>query len=198
VFAPDTACSGLDLLASAVLTLATTTGAVLGMPVLPGTAPILSVGAPNPNLSLPGPFNQAASLSTRVTRKILALEYVEMAEVTSVENLSDQVPGRPTAPGRPPVTDISQWMEKFSLMAALIATRFPHKAPELFAYQAMIIRAERNYEAGRWVAYDRQFSRAKSSGLMQAEPAAPAIPTSCFRRAEPRHVAPGTAKVGRP
>ena len=44
-------------------------------------------------------------------------------------------------------------------MAAVIATRFPHKAPELFAYQATIVRAERNYEAGRWVAYDRQFRR---------------------------------------
>ena len=44
-------------------------------------------------------------------------------------------------------------------MAALLATRFPHKAPELFAYMATIVRAERNYEPGRWVAYDQQFRR---------------------------------------
>jgi len=44
-------------------------------------------------------------------------------------------------------------------MVALVVTRFPHKAPQLFAYQAAIARAERNYEAGRWVAYDRQFRR---------------------------------------
>ena len=44
-------------------------------------------------------------------------------------------------------------------MAALLATRFPHKAPELFGYLAMIVRAERNYEVERWVAYDRQFRR---------------------------------------
>ena len=65
----------------------------------------------------------------------------------------------PPPPGHPPITDISQWVEHFSLMAAVITSRFPHKALELFAYQAAIIRAERNYEAGRWVAYDRQFRR---------------------------------------
>ena len=58
-----------------------------------------------------------------------------------------------------PVTDISQWLERYSLMAALLATRFPDKAPELFSYQATIVRAELNYEGKRWVTYDRQFLR---------------------------------------
>ena len=44
-------------------------------------------------------------------------------------------------------------------MAAIISTRFPEKAPELWAYQATIIRAERNYEGKRWVTYDHQFRR---------------------------------------
>jgi hypothetical protein len=44
-------------------------------------------------------------------------------------------------------------------MAAVLATRFPSKAPELFAYQATITRAERNYEGKRWVAYDRHYRR---------------------------------------
>ncbi len=65
--------------------------------------------------------------------------------------------GRPSPPGRLPITDLSKWIECYSLMAATLALamRFPDKAPELFAYQASIVRAERNYEAGRWVAYDR-------------------------------------------
>ena len=71
----------------------------------------------------------------------------------------EQVLGRPPPLSRPPVLDISIWVERYSTMAALLATRFPHKATELFAYLAMIVRAERNYEAGRWVAYDRQFRR---------------------------------------
>ena len=81
-----------------------------------------------------------------------------MSEVT-MDSGVEQVLGRPPPPSRPPVTDISQWVERYATMAALMATRFPHKAPELFAYLATVVRAERTYEAGRWVAYDRQFRR---------------------------------------
>ena len=68
-------------------------------------------------------------------------------------------PGRPPPPARLPFTDISQWVERFLLIAATLVTRFPEKAPEWFSYQAQIIQAERNYEPGRWVSYDRQFQR---------------------------------------
>ena len=46
-------------------------------------------------------------------------------------------------------------------MAAILVTHFPEKAPEQWAYQATIIRAERNYmyEGKRWVTYNRQFRR---------------------------------------
>ena len=44
-------------------------------------------------------------------------------------------------------------------MAALLASRFPENAPELFAYQASIVRAERNFDSRRWVAYDRCYRR---------------------------------------
>ena len=50
-------------------------------------------------------------------------------------------------------------LERYSI----IATRFPEKAPELFAYQATIIRSKWNYKAGRWVAYDRLFWRGRTS-----------------------------------
>ena len=45
------------------------------------------------------------------------------------------------------------------MMSAIIVTRFPLKAPELLAYQSLIVRAQRNYEGEHWVAYDRQFRR---------------------------------------
>ena len=64
---------------------------------------------------------------------------------------------RPTH--RAPVTDISVWLECYSRMAAIIVTHFPEKAPELWAYQATILRAAQNYEGTAWVAYDRQFRR---------------------------------------
>ena len=45
-------------------------------------------------------------------------------------------------------------------MAAVLALRFPEKAPELWAYQSTILVAAHNYEGANWVAYDRQFRRA--------------------------------------
>lgn len=78
-----------------------------------------------------------------------------MCEV-SPDAAPEATPGRPPPPSCLLITDISQWVERYALMAAIIATRFPHKAPELFGYLITIVRAERNYEAGRWVLYDRQ------------------------------------------
>ena len=69
--------------------------------------------------------------------------------MTSPQPLAD-----PT-PARPPVSDISQWVERLAVMAAIITSCFPDKAPELFVYMATIVRAERNYEGKQWVAYGR-------------------------------------------
>ena len=53
-------------------------------------------------------------------------------------------------PGQPPLTapiqNISIWIEKFSVIAALIASRFQGKAPELFSYQASVVQAKRNFD----------------------------------------------------
>ena len=90
-------------------------------------------------------FNPAASLQAKLVRRILDLEFVEMSEI-SVDSDLPQASTRAPTPARLPVTDISIWVERFSLMAAILVTRFPGKAAELFAYQASIIQAERNYE----------------------------------------------------
>ncbi len=48
-----------------------------------------------PGLAQPGPFNLAASLSTRTAKRILNLEFVEMSKVTA-DATSEQAPmGRP-------------------------------------------------------------------------------------------------------
>ena len=108
--------------------------------------------------SRPRSLPPAASLPAKVVKKILDLQFVEKSEVTLDADIP-QIPGRPPAPARLPITEISQWLERYSLMAAILATRFPEKASELFAYQATIVQAERNYEGKQWVAYDRQFLR---------------------------------------
>ena len=51
---------------------------------------------------------------------------------------------RPLVAHLPPITEISQWIKRFSLMAAVLCTRFQDKALELWAYQATIVRAEHN------------------------------------------------------
>ena len=148
--------SGLDLLASVALALAQ------GLPELPEVATSGSGTPSSPDkLHAPGPFNLTASLPQRVVWRILDLEFLEMSEVTADADLL-HTPGRPPPPARLPITYISQWVERFSKMAATLVTRFPEfpeKAPELFAYQAQIVWAERNYELGRWVVYNRQFRR---------------------------------------
>ena len=111
-----------------------------------------------PLLTQPGPFNPATALSAKIAKKILDLEFVEMSEVT-VDNVLPAVPGHPPPPARLPISDISQWVERYSLMAAVLCSKYPDKAGELFAYQASIIHTERNYEGKRRVAYDRQYRR---------------------------------------
>ena len=88
------------------------------------------------SLSKPGPFNPAASLAPKVAKKILDLDFIEMSEVT-LDMPPDPIPGRPPPPGRSLITELSQWIERYSVMAGLLCKRFPHKAPELFAYLAM-------------------------------------------------------------
>ena len=95
-----------------------------------------------------GSFNPTAGLPPKVVQRILDLEFVEV----TVDAEPTQIPGRPPVPGRCPITNISQWVERYSLMAATLASRFPDKAPELFAYQATIVHAERNMRLeGGWL-----------------------------------------------
>ena len=140
--------SGLSLLASVAT----------GTLKKPRTVDTKGSTTPAIHLYSKGPYNPAALLPTKVAKKILDLEFVEMAEIT-LDDPPASAPGHPPLPARPPIQNISVWIEKFSILAALIASRFPEKAPELFAYQASIVRAERNFDDRRWVTYDRCFRR---------------------------------------
>ena len=76
----------------------------------------------------------------KVVKGILELDFVEMSEVTATAN-SPHVPSQPPPPPiRPAITDISQWAERFSLMAAIVTTRFPHKSLEFWAAHNVGIR----------------------------------------------------------
>ena len=147
-FTPSlTAPSGLELLAAAASS----------APTVAKSTPLIPAG----NLSTPGPYNPTAALPQRVVKKILDLEFVEMADLTTdawQDDMASDPPNLTRCPTRrAPITDIFTWLDCYSRMAPILATRFPEKASELWAYQATILRAAKNYEGTAWVAYDRQF-----------------------------------------
>ena len=106
-------------------------------------------------------YNPAAGLPSKLSRRILDLEFVEMSDLLpdSWQEEAQTLVVFDTQGRRSMVHDISQWIECFSRMAAVLSTRYPEKSPELWAYQASIVRAARNFEGTAWVAYDRQYRR---------------------------------------
>ena len=114
------------------------------------------------------PVGPMAGIPARLARRILDLEFIEMCDLlpdswqeeTQQLLVLDSLHLTPRRVSRKaPVHDIGLWIECFSRMAAVLVSRYPDKAPELFAYQATIVRASRNVEGNSWVAYDRQYRR---------------------------------------
>ena len=81
------------------------------------------------------------------------------ADIWPEEPISRNTSSTPRRPGKPPVTTIRSWLECYSRMAAILTSRFPEKAAELWAYQTTIIHAAHTYEEANWVAYDRLYRR---------------------------------------
>ena len=86
-----------------------------------------------------GPYNPAAALPPKVVKRILALEFIEMAELRGNIWPDDACPQEGTnqtrcQPAKPPVDDIRIWLECYGRMAAVLVMRFPEKAPELWVY----------------------------------------------------------------
>ena len=143
---PPPGTSGLDLLAAAAVQ-DPKSGS-------PSTDPLRRLHAP-------GPYNPAAILAPKAVKKTLTLEFVEMSELRG-DVWPDDTPADTPAqrrPAKPPVITIKSWLECYSRMAAVLVSRFPEKAPELWAYQCTIMKAAHDYDGANWVAYDRLFRR---------------------------------------
>ncbi len=82
------------------------------VPSVPQSGQLLSI-------STSGPYNPVAMVPLKVAKRVLNLEFVEMAEITS-EELHDGGAGKAGAVARPPVTSISLWLERFSVYAAIL------------------------------------------------------------------------------
>jgi len=88
---------GLDLLAAAALV-----GRALGVPA---GASIHGHSVSKALLSEAGQYYPAASISTKIVKHILDLEFVEMAEISTDDNIRGA--SRPNSATRPPITRIS-------------------------------------------------------------------------------------------
>ena len=122
----------------------------------------------NANSTSVVPVGPIAGIPARLARRILDLEFIEICDLlqdfwqeeTQQLLVLDSLHLTPRPMSRKaPVHDIGLCIECFSRMAAILVSCYPNKAPEMFAYQATIFRAARNFEGNLWVAYDHQYRR---------------------------------------
>ena len=102
-------------------------------------------------------------LPPKLVKRILSLEFVDMSELIpgSWKLTEDNSPccQHTRAPSKGPVTDILLWIECYSTMVAVLASRFPDKVPQLMTYQKTIVKAHRTYAGHAWVTYDLAYRR---------------------------------------
>ena len=108
-------------------------------------------------------YSPTARLPRKLVSKIQNLEFIEMSELLPEAWISDaaddSVGQKSQSRRRSPISEISVWVECFAMMAAVLAEKFPSKAPQLFIYMRRIVHAARNYRRTSWVAYDRLYRR---------------------------------------
>ena len=114
---------------------------------------------------MPQPSQSAAAtlfpIPEAIVKKILRLEYVDMAELKpnawllhseESDNLSTLFRKK-----KEPVTDILVWVQCFSAMVAIVAQQYPAATLHLMAYQSTIVKCAKRYDGLGWVAYDMQY-----------------------------------------
>lgn len=106
--------------------------------------------------------NPVARLPVKLVTRIEGLQFVEMTELLPESWGLEQ----PTTDGQlKPITrravieDISIWAECYTLVASVLAQKYPASAQDLFAYMRRVMRSARNFEGTGWVAYDRMYRR---------------------------------------
>ena len=63
--------------------------------------------------------------------------------------------------------DILTWVEAFNSYAAVLNSYFPHRARDLSAYMALIIRTAKRFGGRAWLQYDRAFRREAEVSFLQ-------------------------------
>ena len=107
-------------------------------------------------------------IPAKLVKKILKGEFVDMADLLK-DNLeaerrrySQENGNNRSSFAQPPcykreVPDMLSWLKCFSLYAAAITSKYPHKARELWAYQALMVSEQRRCGGRGWLLYDSGF-----------------------------------------
>ena len=106
---------------------------------------------------------QSWALPPKLYKKILDLDFVDMSELLPdgwhLQEQDTKCCHQRRLTRRGPVTDILVWIECFSVMVAVLSSKYPDKTPQLMAYQRTIVRASKSYTEDRWVTYDTCYRR---------------------------------------
>ena len=129
----------------------------------PQTQPLLS----DSNLTTDNPQSSFSLVS-----KILSHKFVEMDELLPerfddpvLDTTSFKIDGSTIVPETKPSRiknsplDILDWVECFNSYTSIIATFHPHRARNLLAYMALIIRTAKRFGGKAWFHYDHAFCR---------------------------------------
>lgn len=131
------------------------------------STPISAPPAAKP-LSLPG----CPVLPKKISEKILALEYIDFADLLPDQlrsvasqggNSTDKVVILPESlyesnkKRKRQIPDIATWIEVFSIYILALAPKYPDMLPELTAYQLLIVQHSRRFEYPSWLRYDMEF-----------------------------------------
>ena len=127
-------------------------------------------------LSAAGPFILGpgrAPISAKVVTQIVSCKFIDMVKLVP-ENLEELrpvtpsfsiegstiIPSSKTNPRKvKEISDIMTWVEAFTSYISVMSAYFPHRARDLLAYMALVMRTEKRYGGSAWRHYDRAFRR---------------------------------------
>ena len=138
-----------------------------GAPTFTTLHPSMStVVSATPNIPVSGvPITlQNWSFPPKLVKKILNLEFVDMLELipdswSSYEEEPQYCHHLRPSQRRRPVNNILFWVEYYAAMAAILASKYPHKTMELMIYLRTIMKVHRSCVGDGWITYDIAYRR---------------------------------------
>ena len=107
--------------------------------------------------------SQLKNISTGTALLPVPTFFVEKIESGAFIEMGDLIPTRlglydmARLKLRCSVTNISEWLQAFTVYVSVIAKKQPYCVPNLMGYQILILEASNNYCNECWLGYDRHF-----------------------------------------